>query len=295
VRGKNRDLKGGINMNRVVPVVAVVIAVLALILSGLAYFSPEGAAPAPTVSTLEKVKREGVMRVGYIPWPPTVIKDPTTGKLSGHFIDAIEYIANELGVRIEYQEADWATFVAGLQGGRFDVVVAGTYKTIKRAASVAYTVPLFYLGNSALVRADDNRFQTLEDFNQSGIKIAVTQGTGEHDFAKTHLPKAQLIVLPGPDLTLPLLEVTTGRADAAFSDTFTISQFVKRQPNVKGLFVENPFNLTPVAWTVRPNDIEWLNFLNASLEFLEASGRLAAFEAKYDAHWLHPRLIWEAR
>lgn len=250
-------------------------------------------AKALTVSTLDTVEKEGVINVGCVIFPPTVIKDPKTGQLSGHFIDAIEYIAKEIDAKVEYHEATWATFIAGLQVGQFDVAVAGTYKTISRAKSVAFTNPLFYLGNSALVRIDEKRFKELEDFDKPGIKLAVTQGTGEHDYVKTHFKNVELVALPSADLTLPLLEVTAGRADVAFSDTFTISEFIKRNPNTKGLFIENPFNLTPVAWAVRPDDIKWLNFLNTSIEYLDASWRLATFEKKYNAHWLHKKVLWE--
>ncbi len=274
--------------------ISIVLILLAFLLLG-SCAKVEDTTKTPAISTLDKVEKEGVINVGYVIFPPTVIKDPKTGELSGHFIDAIEYIAKEIDAKIKYHEATWATFVAGLQAGQYDVAVAGTYKTISRAKSVAFTLPLFYLGNSALVKAGENRFTTVEDFDKPGIKLAVTQGTGEHDFAKTHFKNAELIVQPSADLTLPLLEVVAGRAAAAFSDTFTITEFLKQHPNLKGLFIENPFNLTPVAWTVRPDDTKWLNFLNTSVEYLEASGRLADFEKKYDANWLHKKVLWESK
>lgn len=243
--------------------------------------------------TLSQIEKKGILRVGYVVFPPTVVKDPITGRLSGHFIDTIEYIANELNVKVQYHEATWATFISGLQAGQYDVAVAATFKTILRSKSVAFTRPLFYLGNSVLVKVNDTRFSTLSDLNQKGIKIAVSQGTGEHHFAERHLTNVDLIVLPSADLTLPLQEVVVGRADASISDTYTITKFLETRQGVKGLFVDKPFNLTAVAWAVRPDDIEWLNFLNAGLEYLEMSGRLKEFEAKSGANWFHLKYLWE--
>ncbi|WP_372367725.1 substrate-binding periplasmic protein [Candidatus Uabimicrobium sp. HlEnr_7] len=272
--------------------VFVSIVVLICIFS-LAISHPAQSEENSSINTLKHVKHTKTMKVGYIPWAPTVIKD-SKGKLSGHFVDTIEYIANEIGVKVSYYETDWATFENDLQAGKCDVVIAGTFKTIKRAYNVAYTRPLFYLGISALVRKDETRFTKVADFNHKDVKISITKGTGEHDFCKTHFPTAKLMVSPGTELFVPISKVISGETDAAFADTFTIEQFLKEKKEGKGLFVSLPLNLTPVAWTLRHSDIEWTNFLNNALEFLETSGKLRSFEEKYNAHWLHRETKWKS-
>lgn len=158
---------------------------------------------------------------------------------------------------------------------------------------MAFTRPLFYLGNSAVIRKGDSRFRSFSDFNNEGVTLSVTQGTGEHDYAQNYLAKANIKAYSSPDLTLPLLEVLNKRSDVAFTDTYTATQFVKKNPSLQALYVENPFNLTAVSWTVRRGDQEWLDFLNNSLLYLELSGRLKEFEKKYEANWLHIKPIWE--
>jgi len=236
--------------------------------------------------TLAKVQETGVIRAGYIVWPPGVIKDPNTGKLSGHEVDTMEYIAKEMHATVEWEESNWDTFSAGLQS-RFDVCVAGTYVTIPRAKAVAFTRPLFLLGTGALVKKGDTRFKSASDLNREGIVIACTQGTGEESWAKEHLPKATVKSLPGPNLDIALLEVVNGKADVALQDTYTVRQFAEKQQGVEALFVDRPLNLTAVAWSMRPDDLEWKNFLDSALLYLEFSGRLKEFEKRYDARWLH--------
>lgn len=244
-------------------------------------------------STLQRVKKAGVLHVGYIVYPPTVQKDPNTGAVTGHYIDTVEEIARQMGVKVEYHEAEWGTFVAGLKSAQFDLSIAATYRTIPRAQEVAFTRPLMYVGNSVIVKAGETRFSSITDFNREGITIAVTQGEQGHEYARLNLPKATLKVLSAADQSLAFTEVSTGRADAALGDSWACKQFASHHAEVKDLLAENPYNLTPVGWAVRYDDPAWLEFINTSLDALESTGKLREFETKYDAHWLHPKMTWE--
>ncbi|MGH9425411.1 MAG: substrate-binding periplasmic protein, partial [Terriglobia bacterium] len=127
-------------------------------------------------SALGRVEKTEVLKVGYIVFPPAITRDPNTNKLGGHFVATIEEIARQSGWRLEYVETTWADFPAGLAADRFEVSIAPTFVTIPRARSVAFTRPLFYAGNSAIVRRDDTRFTDIMSFDRPGITIAVTQG-----------------------------------------------------------------------------------------------------------------------
>lgn len=246
-----------------------------------------GSASTISSAPLEKLRKEHVIDAGYIIYPPAVIRDPNTGKLSGHFIHAIEAIAKEANATVRYHEVTWATFVPELQSGKFDVTIAATYVTIPRALAVTYTRPLFYLGSAALVRADEKRFSKLEDMDRPDVVVALTQGTAEAQIAEREFKKARRSVIASPDLNLAFLEVVAGRADAALNDEVMAREFAKRHPGTKVILDNPPFNLTAVAWPVRQGDQDWLNFLNSALSYLETTGQLRKFEARYGAGWLH--------
>ena len=110
----------------------------ALLIYGCTPSSEPEATKSVTINTLEKVKKDKTLRVGYIIYPPTVQKDPNTGKLTGHYVDTIEEIAKLMNVKVEYHEADWSTFEAGLMTGQFDLSIAATYRTIPRAMAVSF-------------------------------------------------------------------------------------------------------------------------------------------------------------
>ena len=261
-----------------------------MFISGCKQESPGGNSSRPAGGTLQKLYKEGVLRVGYVVYPPTIIKDPETGELSGYFIDAVRFIAEVSNVRLEFVETTWATFMDGLQSDQFDLSIGATYRTIPRAMEVAFTKPIIYIGNGAIVRNDDGRFTTIEDFDREGIRIAVAQGEASHEYARTHLEKAELIVLSTADLSEPLTEVIAGRADVGLADSWTTFQFARKYPEVgTNLFADRPYNIMPVGWAVRQNDQEFLNFLNTSIDYLESTGKMREWEKKYNARQLPTR------
>ncbi len=252
--------------------------------------------PVPTTvaaDTMAQVREGEPIAVGYIVWPPAVIKDPNTGQLSGHHVDAMNVIAREADIKLDWKETDWNTFVAELQNHTIDVMISGAYITIPRAKVVSFTRPLFYLGNAAIVRPQETRFSKPEDLNAPGVTVAVTQGTGEHQWAQEYLSKATIRAIGGSDLSLPLQEVVAGLATAAVSDAYTVQRFAETHREVKALFLDKPFNLTAVAWPVRRDDEAWKDFLNLSIGYLESSRKLRRLEAKYNAPWTHVRVEYE--
>lgn len=263
---------------------------VALVLASAALAAPtDGLAQ----STMESIRKNGVLKVGYVPYPPTVIKDSRTGKITGHFVDAVEFMASIMKVKVEYVEATWGTFVAGLQSGQFDLSIAATYRTIPRAMAVHFTRPIIYIGNGAIVKKGDTRFKTLEDFNAKGLKIAVAQGEASHEYAKAHFPNAQLIVLSTANLQQPLVEVSAGRADVGLADAWSTRRYAQSQSEVVDLFKEKPYDLTPIGWAVRQGDIDFLQFVNTALDYMDTTGRLIQWESKYESHWLHRKEIYE--
>lgn len=243
--------------------------------------------PTPT-DTLSKILSTKKISVCYAVWPPAVIKDAKTGKLSGHDIDAIALMASAINATPEYHETTFGNMAAAIQSGQCDI---GTSLFIKipRAAAVAFTAPIFYAGNSALVRKGDKRFKTIADIDKPGIKVAVATGESGHIYAKDHFKHAQIIPIDveSSDLSRFLLEVTSGRADVGIADAITIALFAKVHPESEDIFANKPFDINPDAYPMRLGDNNLLQFVNNSLLYLQTSGKWQELENKYNAHWLH--------
>jgi len=243
--------------------------------------------------TLNRVLKTGVIEACTVVNPPTVIKDAKTGELSGHVVDALSAIADRMKVEINWHESTWGNAAADLQSKRCDLLAATFFANIPRAQAVAFTKkPFLYIGHSAIVRQDDERFNKAEsiyDFDKPDITVVVATGEAGDIFVKENFDQAQVtrIDVESSDLTRFILEVTSGRADVAIGGSDTTGVFAKKHPEVIDLFAERPYGLSPTGWAVRQDDMQWLHFIETSLQFLETQGILRELEQKYDAKWLH--------
>lgn len=251
-------------------------------------------------SILDRVKREHVIHAAYIKYPPFVDVDPTTNRPSGYFIDLMDQVRSFMGkdMKIEYEETAWGTMVSGIQSHRFEVVVSGIFSTIPRAMEVTFAKPLLYVGLSAVVRNGETRFVTAEDLKKPGLTIAVTAGEVGHEYAQKFLPDAKLIVIDTPDITRPMLEVLSGRADLGLADSMSCYNFVTAHSGqATELFAPNPLYLYSTSVMIPRGDSDWQDFLDQAFSFLQNSGITRQLEAKYKkgaAAWISLKRPFES-
>lgn len=238
-------------------------------------------AGAANAQVMDRILSEKKIKIGYIPSPPGTTKDPKTGEVGGFYVDAAKLIFKMVNVEPEFVETTWANFVAGLQSGQFDLSLAGTFATVPRAAAVEFTKPISYLGYSAIIKKGDTRFHTLADLNQNGIKIAVIQGGASVEYAKENFPKAQLVSLATGNLLAPFVEVTAGRADVGIEDAWQARRYAREHPEVTDLFADHPYNVLPIAWSVKRGNQDLLNFMDTAIDWLMINDRFQNLAASY--------------
>lgn len=257
-----------------------------IILSALMFVVMYSCTPTGHVDSLQQIKSEKKIRVGYISYSEITSRDNQTGEIKGFLVDVLYEVLADLQIpreNIEFVETDWQNFGLGLETHKYDLSISGTFNTPVRARVVDFSKPIFYLGNGAVVRKDDNRFHSIQDFNRPGITIAVVQGEQGYEYAKRNLTQATVVSLSGSDLALAPLQVKVGKADAALSDQYILRKYVLSNPEVKDALADNPYDVLPICWSVRKNsnDASLLAYVNEQLGKLESSGKLAAIMQKY--------------
>ena len=241
-----------------------------------------------TENTLEKVRRTKQLNVGYFVLEPTIMEEPNTGKKTGIFIDLIESIAKSLDAKVIYHEVDLANFAAGLQSRQFDLCIGATFATPQRATAVLFTRPIFYSGYTGVTtKGRSEKFKTWQLLDQSGLRIAVKQGSAIDDFVRENFKEAKVIRLTGPDLSLPLAAVSSNQADVGLMNQQTVFTYLRAHPELEEVLPNNPIAPTNFSWSVRPDDFRWLQFLNSCLEYMENTGELYRYEKKYGIPLLH--------
>lgn len=223
--------------------------------------------------TMDRILSEKKFKIGYIPSPPSTIKDPASGEIKGFGVDAMRYVCSTLNVQADLVETTWGNFVSGLNSSQFDLCIAGTFATILRASAVQFTKPIWYLGYSAVAKKGDTRFSKPSDLNKEGIKIALVQGGASVEYAKENWPKAERVLLATGNLTAPFIEVAAGRVDVGVEDAWQARRFCAQQPGVVDLFGKDPYNVLPINWSVKRGNQDLVEFMNIAIDFLMTTGR----------------------
>ena len=250
-----------------------------------------------SISTLDKLVEEKVLRAGYVVYPPTVVATEEPGEPSGFLVEISNEIAERAEFEILFEETTFDDFKAGLLLGKYDLIVAGIFQTTPRATELRFTDPIMYWSGVSAIAAEgrEGEFTTLSDLNRPEVRVAVTAGTAEHEFVERELPEATLIPLTNSDISLTLSEVLAGRSDVAFSDAVTARNFASTQSGVAPLFGGTQFNSFATGFVVRMEDEELAEFLNTSLEALALDGTISDLSAKYAGSevWQLPEEPWQ--
>lgn len=226
---------------------------------------------------IQRIVERGEIRVGYLVWPPAVLRDERTQMISGLFPDLVSQIASALKVRVVWQEVTLANFAAALNTNQVDFSIGPTFVTIPRAAAISFTQPVAYVGNAAVVRTKGAfRPLSFEEIDRPGIRVAVLQGQALEELVTRSLRSAQKVVLSGSNLTAPLVAVSAGRADIGFMNAVTVSTYAAAHPEVTAVLLNNQVEILPLSWATRIQDSDLLGFLNSSITYLKSTGRIAA-------------------
>src|SRR5215213_2537462 len=107
-----------------------------------AAFMIMSASPVSAETTLEKVKRTGVMTsANTFSYPPFGFIE--NGKQVGFDVDLATEIAKRMNVKLVYEQIDFRGIIAALTSKRVDLLITGMVYTADRAKQIAYSEPYF--------------------------------------------------------------------------------------------------------------------------------------------------------
>lgn len=270
--------------------IATRLALVAVGLLGLAAAAPRVADGQERGSRLDAIVKAKKVRVGVAQFAPFVYKNPKTNELEGFEIDSARALAKELGVELELVEASWPTLFAGLQTGKYDIVMSGSKRTLQRALTVAFTEPYVSLTEYVMVRRRDN-VKSWGDIDRRGNTIASVLGGAAH-LAIQNRPEAvkNATITPFKDLTLCGNAVLSGQATAWVEDVVSISTFIKEHPDAGLQMLEVPFasHGEGNGYAVARGDLDLLNWLNIFVTKMKNTG---AYVKLAEKHGLPPSIL----
>ncbi|TXL63581.1 ectoine/hydroxyectoine ABC transporter substrate-binding protein EhuB [Zeimonas arvi] len=240
-----------------------------LILLGAGSLLSAGFAQAE--STLERIRMEGSIRVGFANEAPYAYAD-STGELTGESPTVFRHVMKQLGVnKVEGVLTEWGALIPGLKAGRFDAIVASMYITPRRCKQIVFADPTYGIGEALIVKAGNpDGLRDYADAVRKKRKIAFVAGTAEiqHGRMAGMTRKQQLIV---PDFAAAIAAVKAGRASAAALTSLTAGELAAKD---EGIERAEPFTFTHKgkryrgegSFGFRPEDTELRDAVNAELK-----------------------------
>jgi polar amino acid transport system substrate-binding protein len=189
----------------------------------------------PAEDSLTRIKREGVLRIGYANEAPFAYLDEGSGEVTGEAPEIAKKIASKLGVKkVEGVLTEFGALIPGLKAGRFDVIAAGMYIRPERAEQVLFTAPTYGLGEGFLVAEGNplklNSYQDVVD--NAEVRFGAVAGTAELAYADAlGIDKDRVVVFP--DNTAALAGLVADRVDAVGLTALTCADLVSKKGDRK--------------------------------------------------------------
>ena len=116
-----------------------------------------------TGDLLSEIQNRGYITVAMEgTWAPWTYHDEE-GELVGFDVEVAAAVAEELGVEVRYEEGEWDGLLAGVESGRYDIMVNGVGYTEERAQAYDFSEPYCYNKTALIVRSDNDEISSLED------------------------------------------------------------------------------------------------------------------------------------
>lgn len=210
-------------------------------------------------------------------WAPWSYHDLDTNEVIGYDADTARAIGEKLGVEVQIVEAPWESLFAGLDDGRYDIVINGVEVTDERSEKYGFSEPYAYIHTALVVRKDNEEIKSFDDLK--GKKTVNSIGSTYMELAESYGASAAGV----STLNDTIQNVIDGRADATLNADVSIYDYLNQQPDANIKIVATTEDASHVAIPIRKGD-ETASFekaVNAAIEELKADGTLAELSEKY--------------
>jgi ABC-type amino acid transport substrate-binding protein len=243
--------------------------------------SVSGTSSAGNASTLEQIKNNEVIRIGYREAEPPMSFLNEDKQPIGYSIDLCLHIVNEVksilknpNIATRYVPVTASNRFEALKNNSIDILCGATTKTISRSELVDFTQLTFITG-AALLSLKTAKIEGFTDL--MGKKIAVVKDTTTMDIlAKTlrnEASDAKIIAVDSAAIGMDL--VIKGEVDAFSSDQIVLIGLVVTHKNPKQFAVSDKvFSFEPFALAVLKNDSEFRLLADRVLSRLSRSSQI---------------------
>ncbi len=226
---------------------------------------------------LERIRQKGSITVAmegtWAPWTYHNEQD----ELVGYDVEIAQKIAEKLGVTVNFVEGEWDGLLAGLDDGRYDIMVNGVGITAERQEKYDFSTPYAYNRTAVIVRGEYEDIHSMEDLK--GKTTANTISSTYAEQAEAH----GATVTGVDDLNQTIELLLSGRIDATLNAEVVFADYKNAHPEANIKIAAYSDDVERVAIPVRKgaDSATLLDAINQALAELSADGTLTALSEKY--------------
>jgi polar amino acid transport system substrate-binding protein len=236
------------------------------------------------------VEAQQALKVAGQDAEPYVVRDKSSGALTGIAVEFINALGKDAGFQVEYQPMIVADLIPALTSGKIDIIASNLVITPERKEQVDFAAPYYIAPGDALVSAksDTTPYKALADLK--GVAVGAVRGsphvnllekTGGFSEVKVYdrledawaaIGAGQVKVVLGP-MSTTAYKSKTGRLP---SDVQMVTSY-------------QPVLLGPIGLAVKKGNTQLLDRISKSQSKLATDGTLKAIYAKYGFEWTQPK------
>jgi polar amino acid transport system substrate-binding protein len=212
-----------------------------------------------------------VLKVGMSPvFPPMVFKQ---GKeLVGLEVDLARALGKHLGRAVEFVELPWEGQIEALQAKRIDIIMSSMSITPARSFVIDFSQPFMTIGQSPLVRREDQNAYALGIPYNSDDKVGVLKATTGEFMVKRDFPKMPCRVFRSEVEAVQALKKK--KIDLFIADSTLVWYLAGVHANDGLAAVPMALTKEQIAWGIRKGDDALLAAANEFIQEASKDGTL---------------------
>lgn len=226
---------------------------------------------------LETIQERGTIIVGLEgDWAPWSYVDEND-ELTGYDVEVAKAIADKLGVEIQIVPGEWDGLFAGMDAGRYDMVVNGVEVTEERADKYDFSTPYAYIRTALIVKGDNDSIKTFEDLK--GKKTANSIASTYMNLAESYGATCYGVSTLDETLTM----VLQGRVDATLNAIVSFTDYMAQHPDSNLKVVATTEEASNVAIPMRKGDetASLREAVSKAIEELQEDGTLSELSIRF--------------
>lgn len=226
---------------------------------------------------LETIQERGTIIVGLEgDWAPWSYVDEND-ELTGYDVEVAKAIAAKLGVEIQIVPGEWDGLFAGMDAGRYDMVVNGVEVTEERADKYDFSTPYAYIRTALIVKGDNDSIKTFEDLK--GKKTANSIASTYMNLAESYGATCYGVSTLDETLTM----VLQGRVDATLNAIVSFTDYMAQHPDSNLKVVATTEEASNVAIPMRKGDetASLREAVNKAIDELREDGTLSELSTRF--------------